>query len=314
MLIDEVDLKIIGGHGGAGKVSFGPGKHSGPDGGDGGRGGAVYIKVVNDLFVLNQFSRTKEVKAENGENGGSKDQVGKNAPDKEINLCVGTELLNKRTEEIIKLDNLGEKILICKGGLGGRGNAFFAAADNTTPRFAQKGLNGQERNFKISLKLIADFGLIGLPNAGKSSLLNELTNANAKVANYSFTTLEPNLGVLNKKVIADIPGLIEGASSGKGLGIKFLKHIEKVKLLLHCISAESADIKKDYQIIRKELGDFDQKLLDKKEIILLTKTDLVSEKEAKSKLKIIQKLNSDSLPISIHDFDSLEKLKKQLLS
>jgi len=312
MLIDEVDIIVTAGHGGAGKASFYPGKKAGPDGGDGGKGGDLYIEAITDIFALNQFSKTQKVKGEDGGMGGKKLKTGAGGEDLVIKLPIGSELLDKDSSEIIKLASTDDRILVAKGGIGGRGNGRLANSRNTTPLYAQRGMPGIERRFRIHLKLIADLGLIGLPNAGKSSLLNELTNANARVANYSFTTLEPNLGVLNKKVIADIPGLIEGAADGKGLGHKFLKHIEKVTLLLHCISAESRDIKKDYEVIRKELGQFDSKLLEKKEIILLTKTDLVSEIEVKEKLKIIKKLNSDSLPISIHDFDSLEKLKEIL--
>jgi len=312
MLLDEVDIIVTTGHGGAGKASFYPGKKAGPDGGDGGKGGDVYIEAISDIFALNQFSKSQKVKSEDGGMGGKKLKTGADGEDLIIKLPIGSELLNKDNSEIVILENTGVKILIAKGGIGGRGNGRLANSRSTTPLHAQHGMPGVERRFRIHLKLIADFGLIGLPNAGKSSLLNELTNANAKVANYSFTTLEPNLGVLNKKVIADIPGLIEGAADGKGLGHKFLKHIEKVKLLLHCITAESVDIKKDYQVIRKELGQFDPKLLEKKEIILLTKTDLVSEKEVKDKMKIIKKLNPNSLSISIHDFDRLEKLKEIL--
>ncbi len=313
MLIDEVDIILNGGHGGAGKVSFRPGERSGPDGGNGGCGGDLYLKVTSDLFALNQFSKAKTLKAGDGENGGGNLKFGKNGADLEISLPLGTTILDKDSGEKIDLSDLNQKILIAKGGLGGRGNADFKSPKNTTPMFAQKGLPGVEKNLKVILKLIADFGLIGLPNAGKSSLLNELTAANVKVANYPFTTLEANLGVLKSKVIADIPGLIEGASTGKGLGIRFLKHIEKVKLLLHCISAESEDPVSDYQIVRNELGSFNPKLLEKEEIILLTKSDLVEKSDLGKKMKALKKLKREVLPVSIHDYDSLEDLKKLLI-
>lgn len=324
MLIDEVDIILQGGHGGAGKVSFGPSERSGPDGGNGGRGGDLYLKVTSDLFALNQFSKAKTLKAGDGENGGGNLKFGKNGADLEISLPLGTTVLDKDSGEELELSNLNQKILIAKGGLGGRGNADFKSPRNTTPMFAQKGLPGRERNLKVTLKLIADFGLMGLPNAGKSSLLNELTAAQAKVANYPFTTLEPNLGVLNTKVIADIPGLIEGASGGKGLGIKFLKHIEKVKLLLHCIDSTSEDVIADYEIVRNELGNFSTKggpssggnpeLLEKEEIILLTKSDLLEKKDLETKIKTLKKFNKEVLPVSIHDYDSLENLKKLLFT
>ncbi len=312
MLLDEVDITIKAGHGGGGKVSFGPGKTSGPDGGDGGKGADVYVDVTSDLFALNQFSKSKIVEAENGEAGRRRKEFGSGGKDLTVILPLGTELVDKESDEIIKLDNLADHLLVCKGGLGGRGNVKFASPVNTTPRYAQSGLPGQIRKFKVYLKLIADFGLIGLPNSGKSSLLNELTNANAKVGDYQFTTLEPNLGVLDGRVLADIPGLIEGASIGKGLGIRFLKHIEKVGLLLHCIAANSEDPVRDYQIIRKELGDYKKELLEKKEIILLTKSDLVDIKDLEKKKTKLKKFTKEILIVSIHDWDSLNVLKKLL--
>lgn len=310
MLVDEITITLKGGHGGAGKVSFYPGFKSGPDGGNGGHGGNLYINVVSDLTILNRYSHLKEIAALNGENGGSNQKSGKNGDDKEIYLPVGSFLENLETGEVLELNEVGERILICEGGLGGRGNFEFKSPRNTTPEFAQPGLDGEIKRFKIVLKLIADFGLIGLPNAGKSSLLNELTAANARVADYPFTTLEPNLGVLEGKIIADIPGLIEGASEGKGLGVKFLKHIEKVKLLLHCIAADSEDYLADYQVIRNELEQFSKDLIKKEEIILITKSDLVEKKILEKKSKSLKK--KKILMVSIHDFDSLENLKKEL--
>lgn len=313
MLIDGVEITLRGGHGGPGKVAFNPGKKSGPNGGNGGKGGDIYISVTSDLTSLNQFSKTKLIEAENGEMGSNFQKTGNDGKDLEIIMPLGTEITDKNTGEIFELDDLGKRILICKGGSGGKGNYEFKSASNTTPMYAQKGLQGQGRNLKVELKFIADFGLIGLPNAGKSSLLNELTAASAKVADYPFTTLEPNLGVWNKRVIADIPGLIEGAAGGKGLGIKFLKHIEKVKLLLHCITLESEDALKDYQIVSDELKRYSKDLTSKKEIIILTKTDLVGEKEIKEKIKQLKKLKKQIIPVSIHDWDSLQKLQEVLL-
>lgn len=312
MLIDETEIILKAGHGGPGRVSFNPGEKSGPNGGNGGKGGDIYIFVTSDLRALNQFSKTKIIDAESGQMGGIFQKTGNDGKDLKIIMPLGTEITDKNTGEIFELDDLNKKILICKGGLGGRGNFEFKSASNTTPMYAQKGLRGQERDLKLELKFIADFGLIGLPNAGKSSLLNELTAASAKVASYPFTTLEPNLGVWNKKIIADIPGLIEGAAEGKGLGIKFLKHIEKVKLLLHCISVESEDVLKDYKVVSEEMKKYNPELLDKEEIIILTKTDLVDQREVKEKIKNLKKLKKQIIPVSIHDWDSLQKLQEIL--
>ena len=313
MLIDEAEIIIRGGHGGAGLVSFRGKKGGGPDGGDGGRGGSVYVKATSDIYALQQFLSKKICKAEDGEGGGVGIRSGANGRDLILTMPVGTLITDEKGSEI-ELTTIGQEVLLAKGGLGGRGNESFKSPNKTTPTYAQKGLKGQEKRLKIKLKLIADFGLIGLPNAGKSSLLNEITNANIKIGDYPFTTLEPNLGVLNGKVLADIPGLIEGASEGKGLGHKFLKHIEKVKLLLHCISCESDDPLKDYKIIREELKKFNPDLLNKKEMILLTKSDLKETERsplaARTKLKKIGE--KEVIPISIHDWDSIQILTKIL--
>lgn len=312
MLIDEVEITLRAGHGGPGKVSFLPGSRSGPDGGNGGRGGDIYLIVTTDLFALNQFSKSKEITAEGGLPGQSNRKFGRAGADTIIKLPVGTEVTDKFTKEKWILDDFDQQILICKGGLGGLGNDEFKSSKNTTPMYAQPGLKGQERDLLVVLKIIADFGLIGLPNAGKSSLLNELTAAHAKVGNYPFTTLEPSLGVLNSKVIADIPGLIKGASSGKGLGIKFLKHIEKVKFLLHCISSQSDNPVKDFKVVTNELTVFSEELGKKDQIILLTKTDTVDKKTLQKKVKALEKLKCPIIQVSIHDWDSLQNLSKLL--
>src|SRR3989338_8990974 len=300
MLVDEAEIIVKAGHGGPGRVSFRSKKGGGPNGGDGGRGGDIYAKAVTDIYALKQFLSKKICQAEDGQDGGVEMRSGANGKDLILTMPVGTFLTSEEGSEN-ELIKEGQEFLLAKGGLGGRGNASFRSPSNTTPKYAQKGLDGQEKHLLLKLKLIADIGLIGLPNAGKSSLLNEITNANAKIGDYPFTTLEPNLGVLNGRVFADIPGLIEGASEGKGLGHKFLKHIEKVKLLLHCISSESDNPLSDYKIIREELKKFNPELLNKKEIILLTKSDLEN-----SKVKNIgmQKV----IPISIHDWNSIQDL------
>lgn len=302
MLLDKVDVTFSAGNGGNGKVSFKK-IGRGPDGGNGGRGGDLYVTTSSDLTILYQFNQKDYLSAENGIPGGDNIKSGHKGEDLTITLPIGTELINRETGQIIlELTRVGDTVKLLKGGDGGKGNWEFRSARNTTPLKAQKGFPGESLNLTLNLKLIADFGLIGLPNAGKSSLLNELTNSNAKIGNYAFTTLSPNLGVINGKVVADIPGLIEGASDGKGLGINFLKHIEKVKILIHCIDATSDDYERDYKIVRNELGKYNKVLLKKKEVILLCKSDLVEKK-----IKF-----QNATYVSIHDIESINSLRKLL--
>lgn len=312
MLIDEVKIKLKAGHGGAGRVSFGSGKKSGPDGGNGGKGGDIYGVVTSDIYALNQFSREKHLEAENGQSGKDSNRAGLNGKDLRIHFPIGT-ILTDHTGGNIELDSLNDQLLLCKGGLGGKGNAEFKSSRNTTPTFAQSGRSGEEKTFTVVLKLLADYGLVGLPNSGKSSLLNETTQANVKTADYPFTTLEPNLGVLKGKVIADIPGLIEGASENKGLGHKFLKHIEKVGLILHCVAADSKNPQSDYLIIRGELEKFNPELIKTKELILITKSDLISKDIIKKVSTIFKKMKKEVLVVSIYDWDSIEALKNRLI-
>jgi GTP-binding protein len=250
-------------------------------------------------------------KAEDGKGGSTLRKAGHSGKDITVLLPVGSIVTDTQTKEVFELNEIGKTFLICKGGKGGLGTYALRSPSNTTPLHGEPGEKGQLRNLSVVLKLIADYGLIGLPNAGKSSLLNELTAAHVKVANYPFTTLEPNLGVMGNKVLADIPGLIEGASQGKGLGIKFLKHIEKVRLLLHCIASESNNILADYQVVRNELESFNPLLCKKPEIILLTKSDVSSPEEIKGKAKVLQKFGK-VLIVSILDDESLKLLREEL--
>ena len=309
MLVDEVTFKIEAGRGGDGKTSFFPGR-GGPSGGDGGDGANVYIQVNPQLSSLNKYASVRLKKAEDGAPGEYNRRFGSNGKHLYLDFPISTTITDLETDEVFELDEKDKTILICKGGKGGLGNDALKSATNQSPKKAQPGLKGQTRNVKVILKLIADFGLIGLPNAGKSTLLNELTAAHAKVANYPFTTLEPNLGAMGKKIIADIPGLIEGASKGRGLGIKFLKHIEKVQLLLHCISVESSDVARDYKTVMDELIEYNVELGKKESIVLLTKIDLADDAEIQKKIKQIKKLSKKVHPISILDSDSIEKLRK----
>lgn len=311
MFIDEAEITVTGGHGGPGKVAFFPMK-KGPCGGNGGKGGNIYVAVNKNISDLRKYVERISYEAENGKQGDSNNKEGASGEDLHLHVPVGTTIIDFDTNDEVELTAEDQEVLLAQGGEGGRGNDAFKTSTYQTPRKSEPGEEGQIRHLKFIQKLIADFGLIGLPNAGKSSLLNELTAANVKTANYPFTTLEPNLGVINEKVIADIPGLIEGASTGKGLGIKFLKHIEKVKLLLHCISVESEDVEKDYKTVTEELSRYNKEILNKETIILLTKIDLAAKEEVQKKIKQLKKLKKEILPISIHDWDSLEKLKSLL--
>jgi GTP-binding protein len=308
MLVTELNIVFQAGKGGDGKVSFYKYRR-GPDGGSGGRGGNIYISATSDIYALSNLRKLKKVKAQDGQDGMANNKFGKDALDLDIKLPIGTIITDVDTGETFEVNQMSTKLLICKGGMGGKGNWALRSSTNTTPQMAEKGISGQKRNLFINLKFIADFGFIGFPNVGKSSLLKELTRANPKIGNYYFTTIDPNLGELNGKIIADIPGLIEGASQGRGLGAKFLKHIEKVVLIFHCISCESENLLKDYKVIKKELKEFNPKLLEKPEVILLTKTDLKSKSAVNSYIKSLKSLNKKIIPVSIHDWESLKKIK-----
>jgi GTP-binding protein len=313
MIIDDVTIKVKAGHGGKGAVAFNTTKLSlGPTGADGGLGGSVYLEGTSDLGSLIQFRYKKEAVAQDGENGKSQFRDGATGEDIILKIPVGTIIHNLTTGEEFEIIHIEQKVKIAEGGKGGRGNFKFRSSRNTSPTQSQGGLPGEEFDFRFELKLIADIGFVGLPNVGKSSLLNELTNANSKVANYHFTTLDPHLGVYYELVLADIPGIIEGASEGKGLGIKFLKHIDRTKVIFHFISAESKDLIKDYEVIRKELGCHNKELLEKDEYILLTKIDLLDKKEIDKKVKELKKKNKKVFPISIIDEESIKELEKVL--
>ena len=279
MLIDDVTTKVEAGDGGKGAVAFNKNMMSlGPVGGAGGHGGNVLAVGVSDMSALNQFRFKKEFVAEDGREGRGQFRDGHDGADLILKLPVGTVAHNLTTGVDVSIDRVGEKVFLAKGGLGGRGNFYFRSAHNTSPQNFQPGLPGEKFMFRFELKLIADVGFVGLPNAGKSSMLNELTNAQSKVANYPFTTLEPNLGVYYELILADIPGLIEGSSTGKGLGTKFLRHIERTRILFHFVSAESLDLKSDYKTVRKELGAHNKQLLEKPEYLFLSKSDLLEKK------------------------------------
>jgi GTP-binding protein len=313
MLIDDIKIEVSAGHGGKGCVAFNKNLMSlGPAGGSGGKGGSIIFIGVSDLNALNQFRFRKQVNAENGREGKGQFCDGPDAKDEKIKIPVGTVIRNLTTGQDSEITKVGQEILIAKGGRGGRGNFQFRGSKNTTPKEFEEGKPGQAFELRLELKMIADIGFVGLPNLGKSSLLNELTNANVKVANYQFTTLEPNLGVYYGLILADIPGLIEGASDGKGLGIKFLKHIERTKIIFHFLAADSENILKDYKKIRAELKAFNPELLEKPEYIIISRSDLVTEKELKKIITKAKKLDREIMPISIHNWDQIQKVKELL--
>ncbi len=316
MFVDEIRIKAKAGNGGDGVARWRQEKFkpmSGPAGGNGGRGGDVYVRTVRDLSLLSKYTGSKEFKAQDGEVGRSLSQHGKGSPDLYIDVPVGsrvTDLIRERSVELLKE---GEVVKILKGGRGGLGNEYFKSSTNRSPVETTKGKKGEEGNFLIELTLVVDVGLIGLPNAGKSTLLNAFTNATSAVADYPFTTLEPHLGDLYGYVIADIPGLIEGASSGKGLGHKFLKHVTKTKMLLHLVSLEENDPILSYSTISKELSNFDKSLTEREEWIILTKKDLISQDKLDAVLTDIDIFKKRVFVVSIKTGEGVKNLRDELV-
>ena len=288
--LDQVKIYIKAGNGGDGSPSFRREKFiefGGPDGGDGGNGGSIILKAERNLNTLIDYRYQQHHKAKRGDNGSGQNRTGKSGDDLILKVPLGTQVFEEDNKTLIyDFIKIGEEFVAASGGKGGLGNTRFKSSTNRAPRKFTKGSPGEEFTIWLQLKTIADIGIIGLPNAGKSSLLAAITNANPKIANYHFTTLNPNLGVAsydNKEVtIADIPGLVEGAHKGIGLGIKFLKHIERCKSLLHMIDITNNDIKKSYDQVKNELKNYSTKLSKKKELIVLNKTDLVDEKKVKN--------------------------------
>lgn len=313
MLIDEVKVKIRGGNGGDGIASFkNPMMTYGPTGGDGGNGGDVFVIGVTDLGALRAFRHKKSFRGENGGTGGNNKKDGANGEDLILQVPVGTVIHNLDLKEDVEITKINQKVLIAHGAHGGYGNFHFRSSTNIYPQEFTTGHKAKEFEFLFELKLIADVGLVGLPNVGKSALLNQLTAAKSRVANYHFTTLEPHLGTYYGLILADIPGLIEGASDGKGLGQKFLRHIARCQSIFHLISSESQDVEKDYRVIREELRSFDKSLIEKQEYLFLSKGDLDDVNSVKDKLKKMKNLNKNARVISIHDPKSMKEVEKIL--
>ena len=318
--IDYVKIFCASGHGGAGSMHLHRAKYvpkGGPDGGDGGRGGHIVLRANKQLWTLIHLKYRKHVKADNGGNGQGGLRTGKNGEDIFLEVPVGTVAKDAETgETLFEMMEDGEERILCKGGRGGLGNNNFKTATNQTPRYAQPGEEGQEGWFILELKVLADVGLVGFPNAGKSTLLAAITAAKPKIANYAFTTLEPNLGIVSyyddqSFVMADIPGIIEGAHEGKGIGIRFLRHIERNSVLLFMVSAEENDIGASYETLLNELREYNPELLDKGRVLAVTKCDLID--------KDIEKELAPTLPKGIpHVFissvsgEGLKELKDML--
>ena len=314
MIVDEVTIEVRGGDGGRGKMAFGEtSMDRRPTGSDGGNGGDVYLEVTTALGDLSRYRYEKNFRAGNGAFGQNHKQ-GVDGNDIMLPVPRGTIVTNKTTgEPPFEMLTLGEKVLVAKGGIRGRGNRAFSHARASEPRKFEMGKPGYDAELFLELQLIADIGLVGLPNAGKSSLLNALTGAKSKVGAYKFTTLDPSLGILaGALVMADIPGIIEGASQGKGLGSKFLRHVKRTKFIVHCISLESDDIVRDYKVIRTELEAFDTDLAQKAEFVLLTKTDLISAADLKKQIAALKKVSKQVASVSVYDDESLKKLTKDL--
>ena len=319
--LDQVKIFIKAGDGGSGSPSFRREKFiefGGPDGGDGGKGGSIIIKSERNLNTLIDFRYQQHFKAERGENGMGKNKTGRGGKDIYLKVPVGTQILEEDNKTLLfDFTKENETFLVANGGKGGFGNTRFKSSTNRAPKKFTKGAKGEEYCIWMQLKTIADIGIVGLPNAGKSSLLASITRATPKIANYKFTTINPNLGVAiydDKEItIADIPGLIEGAHEGTGLGIKFLKHIERCKTLLHLIDI-TEDINLSYRQIREELGKYSKELLKKKELIVLNKIDLLSKLEIIEKIeKFSMKKNKEILILSNLKKETIKKLKSELL-
>ncbi|MBM9602769.1 GTPase ObgE [Desulfopila inferna] len=317
--IDEAKFNVKAGDGGNGCVSFRREKYvpkGGPNGGDGGHGGSVVIVASSKLHSLIDFRFRSHFKAERGMHGQGKNMHGRKGKDCIVTVPVGSVIKDAESNDILAdLVHEGDRFIAAEGGSGGLGNSHFASGSNRTPRFATKGKEGEERWLKIELKLIADVGLVGLPNAGKSTLLSKLSAANPKIADYPFTTLEPQLGVLHLPyhkscIIADIPGLIEGASEGVGLGHIFLRHIERTKILLHVIDASQENAVPDFKIINAELENYKEELLQRKHLVVLNKSDITDVKRLENLKKYFEQEGYQAVEISALQEDNIESLKE----
>ena len=320
--LDQVKIYVKAGNGGDGSPSFRREKfieYGGPDGGDGGKGGSIILKAERNLNTLIDYRYQQHHKAKRGDNGSGQNRTGKSGDDLILSVPLGTQVFEEDNKTLIyDFVKFGEEFVAAAGGKGGLGNTRFKSSTNRAPKKITKGVPGEEFTIWLQLKTIADIGIIGLPNAGKSSLLAAITNANPKIANYQFTTLNPNLGVASyddKEItIADIPGLVEGAHKGTGLGIQFLKHIERCKSLLHLIDITNDDLKKSYKQVKNELKNYNSNLEKKKELIILNKTDLIDKKDLDKIIKDFSKnVKSEVISMTTLQKVSVSKIKAKLI-
>ncbi len=320
--VDYVKLHVTSGKGGQGSAHLRREKYvakGGPDGGDGGRGGHVIIKGNKNLWTLFHLKFKRHIRAEHGEHGGKQTSTGADGGDEFIEVPLGTVIRDTETQKILhEVIEDGQEIIVAEGGKGGLGNSHFKSSTNQTPRYAQPGIDGQEVDITLELKVLADVGLVGFPNAGKSTLLSVITAAKPKIADYEFTTLKPNLGIVQYRefktfVVADIPGIIEGAAEGKGIGHRFLRHIERNSTLLFLVPADAKDIVKEYEILLDELRRYNPEMLDKDRLVAISKSDMLDE-ELKSELKVIldKNLKAPYLFISSLAQQGLMQLKDKL--
>ena len=321
--LDQVKIYIKAGNGGDGSPSFRREKFiefGGPDGGDGGNGGSIILTSERNLNTLIDYRYQQHHKAQRGDNGAGQNRTGKSGEDLFLKVPIGTQVFEEDNKTLIfDFKKEGEQFVAASGGKGGLGNTRFKSSTNRAPKKITKGTKGEEFTIWLQLKTIADIGIIGLPNAGKSSLLAAITNANPKIANYKFTTLNPNLGVASyddkEVVLADIPGLVEGAHEGVGLGIQFLKHIERCKSLLHLIDITNLDIKESYDQVKKELASYSSEMLKKKEIIVLNKIDLIDEDiQNEIILEFSKNVDCEIITLSTFNKDSVAQLKSKILN
>ena len=322
-LLDQAKIYVKAGNGGSGSASFRREKFiefGGPDGGDGGKGGSVVFSASKNLNTLIDFRYQQHFKAERGQDGKGKKQTGRSGKNLILKVPVGTQILEEDNNTLIEdLTESEQEVIIANGGKGGLGNVRFKSSTNRSPRKKTEGQKGEGYWICLQLKVIADIGIVGMPNSGKSSLLSVLTSAKPKIANYPFTTINPNLGVTNynnKEItLADIPGLIEGAHEGVGLGDKFLRHIERCKSILHLIDITNENLLNDYSKVRKELLKYSKKLVKKREIIVFNKIDMIEEKEVLKKISIFRKKNKKKVvTISALKHIGLNTIKKVLIN